>query len=172
MCVVGAKGALQSSSSFSLGFAFSQCTAFHASLSVLPEPPVFGLIGNSRGSGEGWRHVPFYCLKAMRGGTVLLARGCGNTRGRDQGCCPSQHLMPQPFKHVLGSGATLQMKGTWDLSIMGQCKHAIKHINLETAISAAEFSMWRLLTSHVFALISRLEDFQIFLGWERPLSSI
>lgn len=167
-CMVGAEGALQSSSSFSLGFAFSQCTSFHASLSVFPVPSVFGLIGNSRGTGESWSQVPFYCLKVMWGGTVLLARGCGNTRGWGQGCCPSQHLMPQPFKNMLGSGATLQIKGTWNLSIMEQCKRVIEQINLETAITAVGFSMWRLLTSHFFVLFSRLEDFQIFLGWERP----
>lgn len=136
VCMVGAKGDLQSSFSFSLGFAFSQCTSFHASLSLLPEPSVFGLIGNSRSTGESWSQVQFYCLKVMRRGTVLLAQGCGSARGWDQGGCPCQHLMPQPFEHVLCAGAIFQIKGTWDFSIVGQYKCVIKLINLEIAISA------------------------------------
>lgn len=48
------------------GFAFFWCTSFHASLSVLPEPYVFGLKGNMSSARKSWSQVPFYCREACK----------------------------------------------------------------------------------------------------------
>lgn len=63
----GAEGVLQISFFFFFaGFAFFWCTSFHASLSVFPEPYVFGLKGNMSSARKGWSQVPFYCRKACK----------------------------------------------------------------------------------------------------------
>lgn len=63
---VWGQGSLADLIPFFLGFAFSWCTSFHASLSVLPEPYVFGLKGNMRSAKKSWSQFPFYCRKALK----------------------------------------------------------------------------------------------------------
>lgn len=45
----------------------------------------------------------------------------------------------------------------------------LKHLEMETEIIVAEFSMQHLLTLQLYAVFSGWENFQIFVGWERPL---
>lgn len=63
---VWGQGSLEDLIPFFPGFAFSWCTSFHASLSVFPEPYVFGLKGNMRSARKSWSQFPFYCRKASK----------------------------------------------------------------------------------------------------------